>query len=285
MSEIVRVTQARKSFGTHVVLDNIDCAITQGRIVGLIGANGAGKTTLLRALLGLTDVDGDIRVMGYDPRTQRDLMMEKVAYIPDVAILPRWMKVQQIVDYVAKVHPQFQRARCDQLLAKTSLPRQAKIATLSKGMVAQLHLALTLAIDAELLILDEPTLGLDILYRKAFYDHLLDDYHERNRTIVITTHQVEEIEHLLTDVLFIAHGKLALSTTTDAIAERFTELLVAREQVEAARALRPLNERTVFGKSVMIFEHVARESLLALGEVRTPGIADVFVAKMMETRA
>ncbi len=285
MTQLVSVRGATKRFGQHAVLDNVDFSIEQGRIIGLIGPNGAGKTTLLRAILGLTDVSGDVNVLGFDPRTQRDAMMEKVAYIPDVAILPRWMRVQQIVDYVAAVHPRFQLPRCEALLAKTQIPRHAKVSTLSKGMVAQLHLALTLAIDAELLILDEPTLGLDILYRKAFYDYLLEDYHERNRTIVITTHQVEEIEHLLTDVAFIANGKLALCASTEDIATRFTEVLVSRENADSARALKPLSERSVFGKSVMVFENVAREQLQQLGELRTPGIADVFVAKMMEARS
>ncbi|HEX4912072.1 MAG TPA: ABC transporter ATP-binding protein [Permianibacter sp.] len=284
-STLVQGRGIHKAFGKHDALGSVDFRIEKGRIVGLIGSNGAGKTTLLRAMLGLTDFDGELSVLGMDPRTQRDQLMERVAYIADVAILPRWLRVDQAVDYVDGVHPRFSRERCMQMLAKTEIPAKAKIGTLSKGMVAQLHLALVLAIDAELLILDEPTLGLDIVYRKAFYETLLGDYYERERTIVLTTHQVEEVQHLLTDILLISKGRLVLDATMDAVSERYTEVMVAREQLEAARAMKPISDREVFGRHVLMFENIGRDQLRSLGELRTPGIADVFVAKMTEARA
>lgn len=282
MSIVVEGKGVAKHFGKFAALDHVDFSIEKGRIVGLIGSNGAGKTTLLRAMLGLTDCEGELRVMGLNPNEQRDLLMDKVAYIADVAILPRWLRVDQAIDYVDGVHERFSRERCMQLLAKTKIPPKAKISTLSKGMVAQLHLALVLAIDAELLVLDEPTLGLDIVYRKAFYDQLLGDYYERNRTIVITTHQVEEIQHLLTDVLMISNGHIVLSCPIEVMTERFTEVMVSKELLVEARALKPVMEREVMGRHVMMFENVAKEQLRQFGELKSAGIADVFVAKMSE---
>ncbi len=280
MNAVVSARGVRKTFGRHAVLNGVDFELPRGRIVGLIGSNGAGKTTLLRAMLGLTDFDGELRVLGQDPLHQRDQLMERVGYIADVAILPRWLKVKDAIAYVEGVHRRFDRKRCDALLARTEVPLNAKIGTLSKGMTAQLHLALVLAIDVELLILDEPTLGLDIIYRKQFYEYLLGDYHERERTIVITTHQVEEIEHLLTDVMFISQGQLVLNSATDELARKYTEVMVAKDQLAAARELKPISDREVFGRHVMLFENVARESLTQFGELRTPGLADLFVAKM-----
>lgn len=280
MNAIVEGKSVSKRFGKFAALDQVDFSIEKGRIVGLIGSNGAGKTTLLRAMLGLTDCDGDLKVLGINPSEQRDLLMDKVAYIADVAILPRWLRVDQAIDYVDGVHERFSRERCLAMLAKTKIPMKAKVKTLSKGMIAQLHLALVLAIDAELLILDEPTLGLDIVYRKAFYDQLLGDYYERNRTIIITTHQVEEIQNLLTDVLMISQGKIVLSCPMEVMSERFTEVMVSKEKVEEARTLKPVLEREIMGRHVMMFENIAKEQLRSLGEIKSAGIADVFVAKM-----
>ena len=274
----------RKHYGKSVALDGIDLRVDEGRIVGLIGPNGAGKSTALHAILGLTPYDGELRVLGHNPWADRDALMRDVCFIADVAVLPRWIKVSQALDYVAGVHPRFDRARAEQLLARTSIPRNAKVKTLSKGMTVQLHLALVMAIDAKLLVLDEPTLGLDLLYRKQFYDALLNEYFDGRRTILITTHQVEEIQDLLTDLIFIQHGRIVLDTSMDAIEQRYTEVMVRPENTDAARALRPLRERRVFGRSVMLFDNVPREQLQPLGEVRTPSIADLFVATMDESQ-
>jgi ABC-2 type transport system ATP-binding protein len=270
----------RKTYGATKALDGVDLKVDEGRILGLIGPNGAGKTTALNAILGLTSCEGELKVLGRDPWNQRDELMREVCFIADVAVLPRWMKVSQALDYVAGVHPKFDRARAQGFLAKTQIPIEKKIGKLSKGMVTQLHLALVMAIDAKLLVLDEPTLGLDILFRKQFYDSLLNDYFDGKRTIVVTTHQVEEIQHVLTDLAFIKDGRIVLESTMEGLEARYAEVMVKSEQVEAARALKPLHERQVFGRSIFLFEGRDRIQLEALGEVRTPGIADVFVAVM-----
>jgi ABC-2 type transport system ATP-binding protein len=273
----------RKVFGNTVALDSIDLRVEEGRILGLIGPNGAGKTTALNAILGLTPYEGSLNVLGRDPWKQRDQLMRDVCFIADVAVLPRWMRVWQALDYVGGVHPRFDRAKAEAFLAKTAIKRTSKVRELSKGMVAQLHLALVMAIDARVLVLDEPTLGLDLLYRKQFYDSLLNDYFDRSRTIVVTTHQVEEIQHVLTDLMFINSGRIVLNCSMEEFEARYFEVSVLPEQVAAARALRPLYERQVFGRSVLLFDHVDPTQLAALGDVRTPSIADVFVAVMTGT--
>jgi len=273
----------RKAFGATVALDGVDLHVEEGRILGLIGPNGAGKTTALNAILGLTAYQGELRVLGRDPWAERDQLMRDVSFIADVALLPRWTSVSQVLDYVAGVHARFDRAKAEGFLAKTSIGRTSKVRELSKGMVAQLHLALVMAIDARLLVLDEPTLGLDILYRKQFYDSLLNDYFDRSRTIVVTTHQVEEIQDVLTDVMFINRGRIILNCSMEEFAARYLEVTVNPEQVAAARALKPIHERQVFGRSILMFDHVDRNQLADLGEVRTPSIADLFVAMMGNT--
>lgn len=268
----------RKTYGATVALDGINLRVEEGRILGLIGPNGAGKTTALNAILGLTPYQGELRVLGRDPWVERDQLMRDVCFIADVAVLPRWIRVSDALDYVAGVHPRFDRARAETFLAKTAIRLTNKVKELSKGMVTQLHLALVMAIDARLLVLDEPTLGLDILYRKQFYDSLLTDYFDRNRTIVVTTHQVEEIEHVLTDLVFIDRGRIILHATMEEIEARYLELLVRPDRIAAARALRPVYEREVLGGSVLLFDHADRQQLAPLGDVRTPSIADLFVA-------
>jgi ABC-2 type transport system ATP-binding protein len=268
----------RKSFGTTIALDGINLRVEEGRILGLIGPNGAGKTTALNAILGLTPYQGELRVLGRDPWTERDQLMRDVCFIADVAVLPRWIRVSQAIDYVAGVHPRFDRAKAEAFLARTTIGRDRKVKQLSKGMVAQLHLALVMAIDAKLLVLDEPTLGLDLLYRKQFYDGLLNDYFDRNRTIVVTTHQVEELQHVLTDLMFIDRGRIVLDSSMEGLEARFVEVTVHPGQVAAARALKPIHEREVLGRSILLFDHVDHRQLTALGDVRTPSIADLFVA-------
>jgi len=270
----------RKTFGTTVALDGIDLRVEEGRILGLVGPNGAGKTTALNAILGLTSYEGELKVLGRDPWTERDQLMQDVSFIADVAVLPRWIRVTQLLDYMGGVHPRFDRAKAEGFLAKTSIKRASKVRQLSKGMVAQLHLALVMAIDAKLLVLDEPTLGLDILYRKQFYDSLLNDYFDHSRTIVVTTHQVEEVQDVLTDLMFINRGRIVLQCSMEEFDSRYTEVIVNPEHVAAARALKPIHERPVFGRSVLLFDHVDRNQLAALGEVRRPSIADLFVAVM-----
>jgi ABC-2 type transport system ATP-binding protein len=270
----------RKAFGTTIALDGIDLRVEEGRILGLIGPNGAGKTTALNAILGLTSYEGELHVLGRDPWTERDRLMRDVCFIADVAVLPRWMRVSQALDYVAGVHPRFDRAKAEAFLAKTSIRRTSKVRELSKGMVTQLHLALIMAIDARLLVLDEPTLGLDVLYRKQFYDSLLNDYFDRARTIIVTTHQVEEIQSVLTDVMFIDRGRIVFNCTMDELESRYLELMVHPERVAAARALKPMHERQLFDRTILLFDAVDRRQLDALGDVRTPSIADVFVAVM-----
>jgi len=268
----------RKAFKTTVALDGVDLQVQEGRILGLIGPNGAGKTTALNAILGLTPYQGELRVLGRNPWTERDLLMRDVCFIADVAVLPRWIKVSQALDYVAGVHPRFDRAKAESFLAKTSIRRASRVRELSKGMVAQLHLALVMAIDAKLLVLDEPTLGLDLLYRKQFYDSLLNDYFDRSRTIIVTTHQVEEIQNVLTDVMFMSRGRIVFNCSMEDLESRYLEVIVAPEQVAAARALKPMFEREMLGRRVLLFDGVDRQQLAALGDVRTPQIADLFVA-------
>src|SRR5262245_27284775 len=268
----------RKTFGTTAALDGIDLRVEEGRILGLVGPNGAGKTTALNAILGLTSYEGDLKVLGRDPWTERDQLMQDVSFIADVAVLPRWIRVTQLLDYVAGVHPRFDRAKAEAFLAKTTIKRTSKVRELSKGMVTQLHLALVMGIDARLLVLDEPTLGLDLLFRKQFYDSLLNDYFDKTRTIVVATHQVEEIEHVLTDVKFIDRGRIVVACTMEELEARYAEVMVRPEQLSAARALQPLAERPMMGRSILLFEGRDRKQLAELGEVRTPGIADLFVA-------
>jgi ABC-2 type transport system ATP-binding protein len=268
----------RKAFGPKIALDGIDLRVEEGRVLGLIGPNGAGKTTALNAILGLTPYQGQLKVLGREPWNDRDRLMCDVCFISDVAVLPRWIKVSQALDYVAGVHPRFDRAKAEGFLAKTTIHRNSKVRELSKGMVAQLHLALVMAIDAKLLVLDEPTLGLDILYRKQFYDTLLNDYFDRSRTILLTTHQVEEIENVLTDVVFINRGRIVFNRSMEEMESRYLEVSVRPDQLAPARALKPIYEREVLGRSILLFDNVDRQQLAAFGEVRTAGIADLFVA-------
>ena len=268
----------RKTFGSTVALDGVDLRVEEGRIVGLIGPNGAGKTTVLNAILGLIPYHGELRVLGRDPWAAREQLMCDVAFIADVAVLPRWIRVSQALDYVGGVHPRFDRAKAEALLDKTDIRRTSKVRELSKGMVTQLHLALVMAIDAKLLVLDEPTLGLDILYRKQFYDSLLNDYFDRGRTILVTTHQVDEIQDVLTDFAFLKRGRIVFESSMEQFESRYLELMVNPDRVDAARALQPMQERQLFGRSVFLFDGADRGQLAALGEVRTPGIADLFVA-------
>ncbi len=286
VAPVVTARGLRKAYKRTVALDNTSFTIQPGRIVGLIGPNGAGKTTALKALLGLASCEGELQVLGRDPRTQRDELMNDICFIADVAVLPRWLRVKEAIDFVAGVHPRFDRARCERFLASTKLQPRQRVRELSKGMIVQLHLALVMAIDAKVLVLDEPTLGLDILYRKEFYQRLLEDYFDDEKTIIVTTHQVEEIEHILTDVLFIRDGRIVLDTDMESVGERYTELLASAGTVEQARALGPIDERSLpFGKTVMLFDGVPREQLEALGEIRSPGLADLFVAIMKGTYA
>jgi ABC-2 type transport system ATP-binding protein len=280
MTAIVEAKGLTKSFGATQALDGVSFAIDSGRIVGLIGPNGAGKTTALKAILGLTPFGGELKVLGLDPRTQRDELMRDVCFMADVAVLPRWLRVSQALDYCSGVHPRFDRAHALEFLRKTDINLTSRVRELSKGMVTQLHLALILAIDARFLVLDEPTLGLDLLYRRKFYDTLLNDYFDKERTILLTTHQVEEVENLFTDVIFLNHGHIALSSSVEELGSKYVQLTVGAEQAARARALRPFYEREVFGRVAMIFEGHSAAELGALGELRTPSIADLFVAKM-----
>jgi len=274
----------RKSFGTTVALDGLNLQVEEGRILGLIGPNGAGKTTALNAIVGLTPYEGELNVLGQDPWNKRDRLMNDVCFVADVAVLPRWIRVCEALDYVEGVHPRFSRAKAQGFLAKTTIGPKRRVKELSKGMVAQLHLALVMAIDARLLVLDEPTLGLDVLYRKQFYDALLQDYFDRSRTIVVATHQVDEIQNVLTDVMFLDRGRIVFACAMDEVESRFAELTVNPENLAAAKALKPVNERQLFGRSVLLFDGVNRQELAALGEVRTPGIEQLFVA-MVGSRA
>jgi len=270
----------RKTYGATVALDGIDLQVEEGRILGLIGPNGAGKTTALNAIVGLTPYEGQLKVVGRDPWNERDQLMRDACFIADVAVLPRWMRVSQALDYLVGIHPRFDRAKAEALLAKTTIRPVSKVRELSKGMVTQLHLAVVMAIDARLLVLDEPTLGLDILYRKQFYDSLLTDYFERSRTVVVATHQVEEVEHILTDVVFLDRGRIVFRRSMEEVESRYREVSVHPDKIAAARALNPIHERQGIGRSVLLFEGVDRQQLAALGDVRTPGVADLFVAIM-----
>ncbi|MES2742430.1 MAG: ABC transporter ATP-binding protein [Pseudomonadota bacterium] len=283
MSALISARHLSKHYGAHRAIDDISFDIAPGRIVGLIGPNGSGKTTTLKAILGLTPCQGELSVLGLDPRTERDRLMQDVCFVADVAILPRWLKVGDAIDFVAGVHPRFERAKAERYLANTKLTPAMPVRAMSKGMLAQLHLALVMAIDARLLVLDEPTLGLDILYRKQFYQDLLKEYFDEKKTIVITTHQIEEIEHILTDLMFIRDGKIILAVAMDQIGERFNEVMVGPAERDAALALRPISERHVFGKSILLFDGVPRAQLAALGETRLPSVADLFVATMKGT--
>jgi len=276
----IEARHRRKVFGTTVAVDDIDLRVAEGRILGIIGPNGAGKTTLLNAILGLTAYQGELRVLGRDPWAERDQLMCDVSFIADVAVLPRWIRVSQLLDYVAGVHPKFDRAKAESFLAKTPVKHTSKVRQLSKGMVAQLHLAIVMAIDAKLLVLDEHTLGLDILYRKQFYDSLLNDYFDETRTIIVTTHQVEEVQDVLTDLIFINHGRIVLECSMEEFETRYVEVMLHPDHVVGARSLKPMNERQVFGRSVMLFDGVDRGQISAMGDVRTPSIADLFVAVM-----
>jgi ABC-2 type transport system ATP-binding protein len=268
----------RKAYGSTVALDGIDLQIAEGKIVGLIGPNGAGKTTALNAIVGLSSYEGQLRVLGRDPWTERDALIGEIGFITDVAVLPRWIRIAQVLDFVAGVHPRFNRAKAEGFLAKTSIRRTSKVKELSKGMLTQLHLAIVMAIDARLLVLDEPTLGLDLLYRKQFYDALLSDFLERPRTIIIATHHVEEVEHVLTDLLFINRGRIVFSRSMEEVESRYQQVLVHPDKLGSARALNPIAERQSVGHSVLLFEGADRQQLAALGETRTPSVADLFVA-------
>ena len=280
MNPIISARGLTKRYGRTVAVDHIDLEIPPGRIVGLIGPNGAGKTTALKAILGLATYDGELSVLGKNPSSQRAALMEDVCFIADVAVLPRWIRVDQLIEITEKLHPGFNRERCMKSLAQTKVTTGQKVKQLSKGMVAQLHLALVMAIDAKLLVLDEPTLGLDIIYRKEFYTNLLTDYFDEDRTILITTHQVEEVEHILTDLVFIQDGKIALEATMEAVQERYVELMAKPEKALEARALSPLYERELFGRHIFLYENVDRHTLKGLGELHTPSVADLFVATM-----
>jgi ABC-2 type transport system ATP-binding protein len=277
---VIKATGLTKRYGRHLAVDHIDLEIAAGRIIGLIGPNGAGKTTLMKAILGLANYDGRLEVLGLDPASQRAQLMEDVCFIADVAVLPRWIRVNQLIELTGKIHPRFNQQRCLAYLAKTKIKKDSKVKTLSKGMVAQLHLALVMSIDARLLVLDEPTLGLDILYRKEFYSNLLNDYFDEERTIIITTHQVEELEHILTDLIFINDGKISLNCSMEEVRQRYVELMVRPDQAAAARALAPLHESQSFGRHIFLFANVDRKQLAELGEIRTPSVADLFVATM-----
>ena len=285
MTTIIEARGLSKSFGASRALDAVNFSVEAGRIVGLIGPNGAGKTTALKAILGLTTFDGDLQVFGKNPYHERNAVMHDVCFIADVAVLPRWLRVSQALDYVAGVHPRFERARAEEFLRKTDIRMKSRVRELSKGMVTQLHLALILAIDARLLVLDEPTLGLDLLYRRQFYDTLVNDYFDKERTILLTTHQVEEIENLLTDVIFINRGHIALDSAVEGLAQRYVQLNVRPDQAVRARELKPFYEREIFGRIAMFFEGRTTDELVPLGEIRTPSIADLFVAKMQGVSA
>lgn len=285
MTSLVSANGVTKRFGSFTAVDNVSFDVESGKILGLIGPNGAGKTTLLKALLGLTDCEGQLSVMGLDPFRQRKELMRNICFIADVAVLPRWIKVTQLLDYVEAIHPNFSRKRAEELLQQTKIMSNSKVKELSKGMVTQLHLSIIMSIDAKLLVLDEPTLGLDIIFRKEFYANLLNDYFDEERTILVTTHQVEEIENLLTDIMFINDGKIILDSTMDALADSYVEIAASGADADKARGLGPIAEGQMFGKSVMLFEGVSREHLEGLGEMRTPSVADLFVAKVKGARA
>ncbi len=283
MNPVIRAQGLSRRYGSTVALDGVDFEIPAGRIVGLIGPNGAGKTTALKAILGLGPYEGELSVLGLDPRRQRAELMQQVAFIADVAVLPRWLRVRQAIDITSGLHPRFSREKAEAFLDQTEIKRDSKIGALSKGMVTQLHLALVMAIDARLLVLDEPTLGLDIIYRKDFYAALLNDYFDGERTILLTTHQVEEVEHILTDLMFISHGRVVLDESMDALGDKFLELATRPDRAAEARSLGPLSERQGLGRHHFVFENRPREELAPLGEITVPGVADLFVAKVRRT--
>lgn len=282
MNAIIQAKNLSKNYGSFKALDNVNFSIGLGRIVGVIGSNGAGKTTMLNAILGLTRFQGELEVLGQDPAHERAKLMEQVCFISDVATLPRWLKVSEVIDFVEGVHPSFNREKALNYLAKTKIPLKKKIKALSKGMVTQLHLALVMSIDAKLLVLDEPTLGLDIIFRKRFYENLLEDYFDHERTIIVTTHQVEEIENILTDAIFIRDGKIVLNSSLDDLAERYLQITVDDEQAVAARALKPIWQKSVMGMNSFVFEGVSKQELAKLGTPKQVGLADLFVAKMTD---
>jgi ABC-2 type transport system ATP-binding protein len=284
MSSLVTARNVSKHFGEVRAVDDVSFEIEKGKIMGLIGPNGAGKTTLLKAVLGLTDCDGELSVLGLDPFRQRKQLMQNISFIADVAVLPRWINVTNLLDFMAATHPNFSRSRAEELLRETKVRKDAKVRELSKGMITQLHLSIIMAIDARLLVLDEPTLGLDIIFRKEFYSNLLNDYFDEERTILVTTHQVEEIENLLTDIMFINDGRILLNSPMDSLADTYVEVATAGENAVKARGLGPIAESEMFGKSIFLFEGVAREHLEGLGEMRSPSVADVFVAKVKGAR-
>jgi ABC-2 type transport system ATP-binding protein len=285
MSSLVSARNVSKSFGDFCAVDHVSFEIEKGRIMGLLGPNGAGKTTLLKAVLGLTDFEGELSVLGLDPFRQRKELMQNICFIADVAVLPRWIRVHQLLDFVAATHPNFTRSHAEELLSKTKIMSGSKVRELSKGMVTQLHLSIITAIDAKFLILDEPTLGLDIIFRKEFYSNLLNDYFDGERTILITTHQVEEIENLLTDIMFINDGKILLDASMESLSEQYVELMTSGDNADKARGLGPIAERDVFGKKVMLFDGVDRQNFDGLGEVHKPSVADLFVAKVLGARS
>ena len=280
MSYVIDAQGLTKRYKRTIAVDNIDLQIPAGRIVGLIGPNGAGKTSALKAILGLATYEGKLSVLGKSPARDRAALMEDVCFIADVAVLPRWIRVWQLIDLTENIHPKFSREKCLQYLSSTKVTLDHRVKQLSKGMVAQLHLAIVMSIDVKLLVLDEPTLGLDILFRKQFYTNLLNDYFDEERTILITTHQVEEIEHILSDLIFIQDGKIALNSSMDDVQQTYAELMVAPDQAAAAREFQPMSERELFGRHIFLFENANRQQLKELGEVRTPSVADLFVAIM-----
>ena len=280
MSNVIEARGLTKRYKSTVAVDNIDLHIPSGRIVGLIGPNGAGKTTALKAILGLANYEGELSVLGKNPSKDRAALMEDVCFIADVAVLPRWIRVWQLIELTEKIHPRFSREKCLEYLSSTKVTQDHKVKQLSKGMVVQLHLAIVMAIDVKLLVLDEPTLGLDILFRKQFYTNLLNDYFDEERTIIITTHQVEEIEHILSDLIFIQDGRIALDCSMEKVQENYVELIVAPDNAPAARELKPLYERELFGRHIFLYENANREHLKELGELHTPSVADLFVATM-----
>lgn len=284
MSNIIRAKGLSKSYGSFQAVKSVDLTVERGKIVGLVGPNGAGKTTVLKAILGLTSFDGELEVLGLNPAAQRDELMTKVCFIADVAVLPKWLKVKDAVEFVTEVHPHFNLDRAKHFLSKTKINWNSKVKELSKGMVAQLHLALVMSIEAELLVLDEPTLGLDIIYRKEFYNQLLAEFFDEGRSILVTTHQIEEVENLLTDLIFIKDGEIVLDASMDEVSSRYVEVMVSRENIEQAQALNPVMERDVFGRKVYLFDGVDREQLEALGDTNSPSVADLFYAKMKEDK-
>lgn len=280
MSALISISNLTKSYGKSAVVDNVSLTVNAGQILGLVGPNGAGKTTCLHALLGLTDFDGDVSVLGFNPCQEREKMLQQVSYISDVAVLPKWLKVSQAVEYMAGVHPNFDKEKALTFLAKTNIKHSARVKELSKGMVTQLHLALILAVSAQVLVLDEPTLGLDILTRRQFYTHLLEDFYQEDRCIIITTHQIEEIEHILTDVAFIQEGRIVLAENTDTIKQRFKMLAVTNDNIEQATQLSPLFSNSIMGITTMLFDDANTEVLNTLGTVSSPSLADIFVGVM-----